>query len=120
MFRSFLRAKLHGAYVTGADLHYEGSILLGRELLEAVELDVGEQVEIYNIENGARFSTYVLDPAPARRGDVILNGAAARMVAPGDRLIICAYAWIDLAQEKAPVPKLALIQDRENRFKLKG
>ncbi|MBN8217607.1 MAG: aspartate 1-decarboxylase [Spirochaetes bacterium] len=118
MLRSFLRAKIHGAYVTGGDLHYEGSILLDGAFLAALDLRVHEQVEIYNVSNGARFSTYVLEPT-GKAGEVILNGAAARLVVPGDRLIICAYAWIDLSREEAPVPRIALVEDAQNRFRLK-
>lgn len=119
MLRSFLRAKIHGAFVTGADLHYEGSILLDRAFLDALDLRVGEQVEIYNVSNGARFSTYVLEPT-GEPGQVVLNGAAARLVVPGDRIIVCAYAWVDLAQEPAPVPRIALVENSRNQFRLKN
>lgn len=119
MLRTFLRAKIHGARVTGADLNYEGSILLGRELMEAADFLPGEQVEIYNINNGERFQTYVLEPT-GNMGDVILNGAAARKVAVGDPVIICAYAGVDLAREAVPAPKVVLVQDEKNTFRLKG
>ena len=83
-----LYSKLHRATVTGADLHYEGSIAIDPALLAAATLRPLQLVEIYNINNGERFSTYVIAGAP---GEVSLNGAAARRVHKGDLLIICAY-----------------------------
>lgn len=87
-----LYSKLHRATVTGADLHYEGSIAIDTALLSAATLRPLQRVEIYNINNGERFSTYVIAGAP---GEVSLNGAAARRVHKGDLLIICAYCQVD-------------------------
>lgn len=88
-----LYSKLHRATVTGADLHYEGSIAIDPKLITAAKLRPLQQVEIYNINNGERFSTYVIRGAP---GEVSLNGAAARRVQTGDLLIICAYCQVDV------------------------
>jgi aspartate 1-decarboxylase len=79
---TLLKSKLHRATVTGADLHYEGSIALGPDLRKAADLLKHERVEVYNCNNGARFATYVI--AGKKRGEVMLNGAAARLVQPGD------------------------------------
>lgn len=91
MLIPMLLAKLHRATVTGADLHYEGSIAIDTDLIRAAQLRPLQQVEIYNINNGERFSTYVIAGAA---GEVSLNGAAARRVQKGDLLIICAYGSV--------------------------
>jgi aspartate 1-decarboxylase len=92
-----LYSKLHRATVTGADLHYEGSIAIDPELIAAAKLRPLQQVAIYNINNGERFSTYVIQ---GTAGEVSLNGAAARRVHKGDLLIICAYCQV--SEESAP------------------
>ena len=89
---SMLYSKLHRATVTGADLHYEGSIAIDPTLIAAAKLRPLQQVEIYNINNGERFSTYVINGSV---GEISLNGAAARRVQKGDLLIICAYCQVD-------------------------
>jgi aspartate 1-decarboxylase len=86
-----LRAKLHRATVTEADLHYEGSCAIDECLLQAADMREFEKIELYNVNNGERFSTYIIR-APAGSGIVSLNGAAARKAQVGDRLIICTYA----------------------------
>lgn len=94
MRRPFLRAKIHRARVTGRDLHYEGSITIDSELLAAADLLVLEQVDVYNVTTGTRFSTYCI-PGPAGSGTVAVNGAAAHLVAEGDLVIVAAYCWLD-------------------------
>lgn len=94
MRRPFLRAKIHRARVTGRDLHYEGSITIDSELLAAADLLVLEQVDVYNVTTGARFSTYCIPGAPGS-GTIEVNGAAAHLVAEGDLLIVAAYCWLD-------------------------
>ena len=91
MQRIMLRGKLHQARVTHAELNYEGSCAIDQDLLDAVNMREYEQIDIYNIETGARFHTYVI---AGERGSkmISLNGAAARQAAVGDRIIICAYA----------------------------
>jgi len=94
MLIPFLIAKIHRATVTAADLHYEGSIAIDEEIMEKAGLRVFQQVSVYNVNNGQRWSTYVL-PWPRATGAIVVNGAAARLVHPGDLLIIAAYALID-------------------------
>ncbi len=88
MFRTFLKAKLHRATITAADPHYEGSVSIDRELCRAAGFLEYEQVDVLDIDNGARFTTYVIYGEP---GQVQVNGAAARLVRPGDLAIILAY-----------------------------
>jgi aspartate 1-decarboxylase len=113
---TLLKSKLHGATVTGADLHYEGSISLGPELRRLARLREFERVEIYNCHNGERFATYVI--AGEREGEVALNGAAARLVQPGDRVIIAAYAEFTPAEARRHRPAIILL-DTQNRGQTK-
>lgn len=111
---SLMKGKIHRATVTGADLEYEGSISLCPKLREAAGLLVYEQVDIYNVNTGARFSTYVIEGTP---GQVCLNGAAARLVHAGDLVIIVAYAFFDAeAEAKSHKPKVVFVDDK-NRIK---
>jgi aspartate 1-decarboxylase len=109
---TLLKSKLHRATVTGADLHYEGSISLGPDLRKAADLLEHERVEIYNCNNGERFATYVI--AGRKRGEVMLNGAAARLVQPGDEVIIAAYAEFEREEAEAHKP-IVVLMDRSNR-----
>ena len=101
-----LYSKLHRAAVTGADLHYEGSIAIDTTLITAAKLRQLQMVEIYNINNGERFSTYVIAGSP---GEVSLNGAAARRVQKGDLLIICAYSQVALDEADVHQAKIVLL-----------
>ncbi len=92
MLRSMLKSKIHRATVTGADLHYNGSLTLDAALMEAADLLPFEQVMIYNISNGERFETYLIE-GERDSGVVQLNGAAARKGAAGDLIIIASYSW---------------------------
>lgn len=105
---SLLKCKLHRATVTGSDLNYEGSISIDRALMDAAGLLPYEQVDILNINNGARFTTYVIE-APAKSGDIIINGAAARLVQKGDLVIICAFAFMTPEEAKTFIPKVVLL-----------
>ncbi|WP_027527291.1 aspartate 1-decarboxylase [Bradyrhizobium sp. Ec3.3] len=111
---TLMKGKIHRASVTEADLHYEGSISIDRTLLDAAGFLVNERVEIYNIETGARFATYVIE-APQGSGIIGLNGAAARLAMPGDKIIIVAYASFDEAEAKTFRPRVVVV-DRENRI----
>jgi aspartate 1-decarboxylase len=111
---TLLKAKLHGATVTAADLNYEGSIALAPELRRAAGFLLNERVEIYNSHNGARFATYVI--AGTKQGQVMLNGAAARLVQPGDRVIIAAYAEFEEDEARRHQPVVVLL-DEKNRPK---
>lgn len=103
-----LKSKLHRAVVTEADLSYEGSITIDQALCEAAHFLPHEQVHIYNCNAGTRFSTYVIYGQP---GEVCLNGAAARLVQPGDRIIIACYADMDEDEARAHEPIVLLLDD---------
>ncbi len=113
-----LKGKIHRARVTGADLDYEGSIEIDSSLMEAAGIIPFEQVDIWNITNGERFSTYALS-APRGEGKVSLNGAAARKVQPGDEVIITAFVWMSEKEAAHWKPHVVLV-DKENRLKPKG
>ncbi|MGY8632705.1 aspartate 1-decarboxylase [Bradyrhizobium sp. 14AA] len=110
-----MKGKIHSASVTEADLHYEGSISIDHALLDAAGFLINERVEIYNIDTGARFATYVIE-APRGSGIIGLNGAAARLAMPGDKVIIVAYATLEEAEAKSFRPRVVLV-DRENRIR---
>jgi aspartate 1-decarboxylase len=110
MMRCFLRAKIHRATVTAADLEYVGSVTLDPELLDAADIQHLEQVEIYDITSGARLTTYALR-GEAGSGEVQINGAAAHLVRPGDLVIIAAYAWLDRNEVAGHRARIALVDD---------
>ncbi|MEN9662944.1 MAG: hypothetical protein RL324_1893 [Verrucomicrobiota bacterium] len=112
MLKTFLRSKIHRATVTSADRDYEGSISICRELCRAAELLEFEQVDVYDIANGARFTTYVIYGEP---GQIQVNGAAANLVTPGDAVIVAAYAVLEPAE--IAVHRAIVIQvDAQNRI----
>jgi aspartate 1-decarboxylase len=115
MQRTMLQAKLHRARVTCADLHYEGSCGIDQGLLELSGLRENQYVEIYNISNGERFSTYIIS-APRGSGEISLNGAAARKAMVGDLLIIAAYSIYSDAELASYRPVVVLL-DEHNRPK---
>jgi aspartate 1-decarboxylase len=107
MLLTMLKCKIHRATVTECDLHYEGSISIDAKLIEASGLLVNERVEIYNIDNGERFATYVIE-GKKNSGVIGLNGAAARKACVGDKLIICAYASMESKEAQAHEPKIVI------------
>jgi aspartate 1-decarboxylase len=113
MQRTLLKSKIHRVRITDANLNYEGSLTIDSDLMEAADIVPYEQIKIYNIYNGARFDTYAI-AGPAGEGDVCLNGAAARMGAPGDLIIIAAYANYNEAEAVAHKPIVVLV-DSQNR-----
>jgi len=115
MLRTMLQAKLHRARVTCADLDYEGSCGIDQALLELSGLRENQYIEIYNINNGERFSTYVI-VAPRGSGEISLNGAAARKAMVGDLLIIAAYSGYSEAELASYRPVVVLL-DEHNRPK---
>ena len=115
MNRVMLRAKLHRAMVTEADLHYEGSCGIDADLMEAADMREFEQIELYNVHNGERFSTYVIQAARGT-GAISLNGAAARKAQVGDLLIICTYAPMSEDAARDYKPKVVLL-DEKNTIK---
>jgi aspartate 1-decarboxylase len=115
MMRFFLRSKIHRATVTEANLEYEGSITIDRYLMNAAGLLPFEKVEIYNVTNGKRFETYVIEGEPGA-GDICVNGAAAHMVSKGDNIIIACYCMLHEGQVLDHKPKLVFV-DEKNRIK---
>ena len=115
MQRIMLRAKLHRATVTQCDLHYEGSCGIDEDLLDAADMKPFEKIELYNVNNGERFSTYIIK-GKRGSGEISLNGAAARRAQLGDLLIICTYAPMTDAQIATYQPKVVLL-DEHNRIK---
>jgi aspartate 1-decarboxylase len=112
--RTMLKSKIHRARVTDGNIAYEGSITIDKKLMEAADILPYEQVQILNINNGARFSTYAIE-GKENGGDICLNGAAARLVAKGDIVIILTYC--DVEEEKAHDyhPRLVYV-DAENKI----
>lgn len=109
-----LRAKLHRATVTEADLHYEGSCGIDEALLEAADMREFEKIELYNVNNGERFSTYIIK-ASRGSGAISLNGAAARKAQVGDLLIICTYSPVEEADLSGWIPRVVLLGE-DNRI----
>jgi aspartate 1-decarboxylase len=111
MRRRMMKSKIHRARVTDANLHYVGSITLDSALMELADIRENEQVHVLDLDNGARFETYAIAGGP---GDVCLNGAAARLVQPGDRVIVIAYADYDEAELDQFEPRVVHV-DTANR-----
>jgi len=109
--RAMLKSKIHRARVTQVDLDYEGSITIDRSLMEASDLLPFERVEVLDINNGARFGTYVIE-GEADSGVIGLNGAAARLVAKGDIIIILSYCQVSDDEAVAVTPSLVYVDDR--------
>jgi aspartate 1-decarboxylase len=114
LFRTMLKSKIHRATVTQADLHYVGSVTVDEDLMEAADLLPGEQVAIVDITNGARLETYVIT-GPRGSGVIGINGAAARLVHPGDLVILIGYGVMDSAEARTFVPRVVFV-DAENRI----
>ncbi|MFB5191744.1 aspartate 1-decarboxylase [Alicyclobacillus fastidiosus] len=112
MFRSMLKSKIHRATVTEADLNYVGSITIDPQLLEAVDILPNEKVLVVNNNNGERFETYAILGEPGS-GQICVNGAAARLVQPGDLVIIMAFALVSEAELADFEPKVAFM-NRDN------
>ncbi len=105
-----LYSKLHRASITDANLNYVGSITIDRDLMDAANLRVGQKVDIVNVNNGERFSTYVIEGERGKK-DICLNGAAARKAEIGDRVIIIAYASMTLEEADNFKPKVVLLDE---------
>lgn len=115
MFRTMMKSKIHRARVTEANLNYIGSITIDSELLEAADIWPNEKVTIVNNNNGARLETYVISGEPGS-GQICLNGAAARLVQPGDVVIIITYAMMDEAEAKKYQPKVIFMDPITNQI----
>jgi aspartate 1-decarboxylase len=108
MFRTMMKSKIHRATVTEANLNYVGSITIDEAIMEAVDILPNEKVQVVNNNNGARLETYAI-PGPRGSGVICLNGAAARLVQPGDTVIIISYALMPDEQAKTHQPVVAVM-----------
>jgi aspartate 1-decarboxylase len=120
MLLEMFRAKIHRATVTDANLHYEGSLTVDEALLEASGIKPYEKVAVVNINNGARFETYTIK-GERGKGDICLNGAAARLGEPGDKIIIIAYGFVkeeELTEDYEPT--VVLVDDNNKIVKVTG
>ncbi len=110
MLLTLMKAKLHRATVTQADLDYEGSIAIDRDLMEAAGILPNEQVDVLDITNGARLTTYAIE-APRGSKTIGLNGAAARLVQPGDKVIVVAYCQLPAEEARNYAPAVVLLDE---------
>lgn len=113
-----MTSKIHRATVTQANLHYVGSITIDEDLLDAADLLPGERVDVVDVANGARLSTYVI-PGPRGEGQISINGAAAHLINPGDLVIIIAYSQMSDAEARACEPHVVFV-DEHNRIVEQG
>jgi aspartate 1-decarboxylase len=113
--RRMLKSKIHRAVVTDANLHYVGSITIDPDLLAAADILEYEQVAVVDIDNGARFETYAIAGSPGS-GDMCLNGAAARLVSPGDRVIVISYADYDQGELEHHEPVVVHVDAANHRI----
>ena len=113
MLLNLLKAKIHRACVSEANLNYEGSITIDKNILEASGIQAHEQVHICDITNGQRFVTYVIEGKPGSK-TMCVNGAAARLVAPGDRIIVIAYCQVDSKEAKEHRPRVVLMDENND------
>ena len=111
-----LKSKIHRAKVTDANLEYEGSIAVDLDLMQRVGLYNYEKVHVLNLTNGARLETYVIPDAPGSK-NICINGAAAHLVSPGDRVIILSYCSIDVSQIKECAPQIIRLNQNNNIVK---
>jgi aspartate 1-decarboxylase len=115
MRRSLFKSKIHRATVTDADLDYEGSVTIDQQLMHAADILPNERVEIWNVTNGSRLTTYALAGEPGS-GVVCVNGAAARHAQRGDKVIIATFADMDEAEARAWKPVIVRVDDRNRRL----
>ncbi|PKG53440.1 MULTISPECIES: aspartate 1-decarboxylase [Olleya] len=111
-----VKSKIHRVKVTGADLNYIGSITIDEDLMDAANIVQGEKVQIVNNNNGARLETYAI-PGPRNSGEITLNGAASRLVAKDDILILITYAFMDIEEAKFFKPSLVFPNEANNLLK---
>lgn len=117
--RTMLKGKIHRARVTQVDVDYEGSITIDKSLMEASDILPYEQVEVLNINNGARFSTYAIEAAP-NSGTICINGAAARLAAKGDIIIILSYCHLPDDEAINVIPKMVYVDENNRIVETKG
>ena len=109
--RTMLKSKIHRATVTASNIDYEGSITIDRDLMQAADILPYEQVQVLNINNGARFGTYAIE-GKEQSGEICLNGAAARLVNIGDTVIILSYCHVTDEEARNLMPKLVYVNDK--------
>lgn len=109
--RTMLRSKIHRAHVTDANIDYEGSIAIDRQLMQKADILPYEQVHVFNINSGARFTTYAIE---GEKGEICINGAAARLAVKGDIVIILAYSTIDDEEARMLKPTLVYVDAKNN------
>jgi aspartate 1-decarboxylase len=119
MFRTIFKSKLHRATVTEANLNYVGSITIDEDLMDAADIYVNEKVQVVNNNNGARLETYVI-PGARGSGVICLNGAAARLVQPGDKVIIITYAMVNDTEARAYKPTVVFLDDNNRILEVKA
>lgn len=107
---TMLQSKIHRATVTDANLNYVGSITIDRDLIDEARMRIGQKIDIVNVNNGERFSTYIIAGERGSR-DMCLNGAAARKVHKGDKIIVIAYAQMDEEEADSYRPKIVILDD---------
>lgn len=110
MNRIMMHAKIHRATITGASVDYVGSVTLDPELMDAAGILAHEQVHVLDVDNGVRFETYAIE-GERGSGEVVINGAAARLVSVGDRVILIAYAVVDYDEARRLRPKIVLVDE---------
>ncbi len=118
MTRKLLRGKIHRATVTGADLHYEGSVTIDQDLMDGCDLVTHEAVHIWNVTNGERFETYAI-PGERGSGVVCVNGAAAHKVSKGDLVIIAAFSWMDEKEARSWKPRVVFVDEKNRAVELR-
>jgi len=118
MLRAFLRAKIHRARVTRCDPDYPGSITIDRDLLAACDLLALEQVDVYNITRGTRFTTYCIPGAPGE-GEVAINGAAAHLARAGDLVIVAAYCHLDREDVPSHRARVVLVDEGNRQIEVR-
>jgi aspartate 1-decarboxylase len=114
MQRILLKSKIHRATVTDAQLHYEGSVTIDTDLMRAADIVEHEQVQIYDVDNGNRLTTYAIS-GPAGSGTICINGAAAHLVSPGHLIIICSYAQFEEIELGSHHPRVVHVNS-DNRM----
>jgi len=111
-----MKSKIHRATITSADLHYEGSLTVDEDLLDAADLVEFEEIQVVNVNNGARFTTYLL-PGPRGSGVIQLNGAAARLGSPGDLVILISYGEYPDQEASHHSPRVVFVDDRNRMIR---
>lgn len=119
MLRDMFKSKIHRARVTGADIHYEGSITLDPLLMKAAKILAHERVHVWNVTRGTRLETYAI-PGESGKGECILNGAAAHLNKPGDLVIVATFSQMTEAEAKKHVPTVVFVDEKNAVREIRG